>query len=662
LSGNRITLLGNSISSLVGLKVLKLSNNFIFDTKELLPLSDIKLRSLYIDSNPIMKAKNVKDYCVFHIKTLETFNNEQIQEVNRLQAMKRFCIEILNNPSARNKSPLFDIHSSLNKTHWQRNNMMYNKTMDCVNIENTQGCEIPLGDKVVSRNEVRTTLKQSYTDTEVFKAIEEEIKELKEVIEAKKSHLVVLKKQMTEQSIESEADDFCAKEEKASSIELKELESKLKAKEARYKEMIGHVKRGTPIELCMRNITPKVIKIMKCNSYSRKNFKNNSVLLKTKSKEETYDSLLAAQYKVNKEIQEFIMWLINQHMELNKDCEAVISKGNQRGLLSDCNQFYLWVILSFKLIKESLSSSYTVIKAERDELANLLQEKVKDKEYLKKVQSCNLTNGIRSTLKVIQNMEDERVKNKVNKYEAEINNLLEENEELKKRLNNPHTTTIVQRALKLHNYIAEKCEKPIINDYSNPWEVIDSFTKQTRMYIKMAEKNEITINKLKSAKGKFMEYIEKEVNELTKGWNMMEEEKEKLAKRKMKEEYRIETKNKLEKEIEELEKKKEEVLECVNQLFIDEKELKRKVQSVEKKLATLKHNLSDFLVDDYKPVEESQCKSLFERTLNSKKKPLKEWNDDTFEYKKKHFKENGRRGKSKTETKCSKLSKSIEAT
>jgi hypothetical protein len=526
----------------------------------------------------------------------------------------------------------------------------------------------PLSNMVVSRNGVRTTLKQTYGDTESLKAIkgiEEEIRELKEVIEAKKSHLVVLRKQIAEQSIESDADDFCAKEENASSIELKELESKLRAKETRYKEMIGCMKRGTPVELCMKNATPKVIKVMKCNSSSKKTLKNSSILLKAKSKEEVNcDSLIAAQYKINKEVQEFIMWLIREHMKLNKETEAVISKGNQRGLLSDSNQFYLWVISSFKLIRENLNNSYAAIKAERDELVNQLQEKAKDEVHLQKIQSCNLTNGIRSTLKVIQDMEDERVKSKVNKYEAEINDLLEENEQLKKRLNNSHTTAIVHKVLKLHNYIAEKCEKPIINDYSNPWEVIDLFTKQTRMYIKMTEKNEVAMNKLKSAKGKFMEYIEKEVNELTKGWNIMEEEKEKLAKKKMKEEYRIETKNKLEKEIEELEKKKEEVLEYVNQLLKDEKELKCKVQATEKKLTSLKHNLSDFLTDEYKPAEELQCKSLFERTLNNKKRPLKEWSEDTFDHEKNHYKENDkmRRGKSRTETKCSKLSKSIEAT
>lgn len=299
-----------------------------------------------------------------------------------------------------------------------------------------------------------------------------------------------------------------------------------------------------------------------------------------------------------------------------------------------------------------------------------MEEAAKEREvdsegHLKKTKSCNLTNGIRSTLKVIQDMEDERMKSKVSKYEVEIDKLLEENQQLRKRLedcSHPHTASIVRRALKLHNYIAEKCSNPLIADNEGPWEIVDLFTKQARAYIRMAEKNEVAASRLKSVKGKFMEYVEKEVNELTKGWNMMEEEKEKLCKKRVKEEHHLETKSKLEREISELGRKKEELSEYVNQLLVDEKELKRKVEVNEKRLATLKKNISDFLADEYKVEGESQCGSAFERTLSTKKRPLKEWGNDTFEHEKKQCKENknGRKGRNRVEAKNPKLSKSIE--
>eukprot|EP00826_Nyctotherus_ovalis_P015517 TRINITY_DN14423_c0_g3_i1.p1 TRINITY_DN14423_c0_g3~~TRINITY_DN14423_c0_g3_i1.p1 ORF type:complete len:249 (+),score=63.16 TRINITY_DN14423_c0_g3_i1:107-853(+) len=225
---------------------------------------------------------------------------------------------------------------------------------------------------------------------------------------------------------------------------------------------------------------------MKCNSYG-KNLRNVSNLLKVKAKDASPDASLTTQKKINKEIYEFLLYLLKQYTKSTSEYRTVLISSKQRDLLNDSNQFYLWMLSALKQIKGKMCVR------NREELEEAVKEKeVASEGYLKKTKSCNLTNGIRSTLKVIQDMEDERVKSKVNKYEVEINKLLEENQQLKKRLedcNHPYTTSIVRRALKLHNYIAEKCNSPLITDNDGPWEIVDSFTKQARTYIRMTEKN-----------------------------------------------------------------------------------------------------------------------------------------------------------------------------
>ena len=96
------------------------------------------------------------------------------------------------------------------------------------------------------------------------------------------------------------------------------------------------------------------------------------------------------------------------------------------------------------------------------------------------------------------------------------------------------------------------------------------------MYIRNAEKNEYSISKLKNVKGKFIEYVEKEVNELTKGWNLMEEEKERM-KISMKKNHCNDLKLEMEDEIGKLAKKKKELVKDIEQLTLKGKALKSSI-------------------------------------------------------------------------------------
>ncbi len=95
------------------------------------------------------------------------------------------------------------------------------------------------------------------------------------------------------------------------------------------------------------------------------------------------------------------------------------------------------------------------------------------------------------------------------------------------------TETVLKRAVKLYRFVAagmgEKSAAKVDQARSAPWEFLDTFTRKVRAYIRKAEGEKARINELKHTKGEFLGYIEKEVTELTKSWNLMAEEKSKLS-------------------------------------------------------------------------------------------------------------------------------------
>jgi len=61
------------------------------------------------------------------------------------------------------------------------------------------------------------------------------------------------------------------------------------------------------------------------------------------------------------------------------------------------------------------------------------------------------------------------------------------------------------------------------------WKFIDIFTKQVRIYIRKCEESKIKVDQIKKEKSKFINYVEKEVDELRKSWNLMEQQKSKMT-------------------------------------------------------------------------------------------------------------------------------------
>jgi len=262
------------------------------------------------------------------------------------------------------------------------------------------------------------------------------------------------------------------------------------------------------------------------------------------------------------------------------------------------------------------------------------RKKVDDSDVLDKLRPRTLAKGIRSTLKVIQTIEDERIKCKEVKYETEIEELVKENKELKAELqkylcNKDFIRSIVSRAIKLYNYLADKFNKSKIlsqtEEMKEQWMIIDQFSKQARSYIRMSETNERSLAKLKKAKGKFIDYVEKEVNELTKGWSLIEEEREKLRNTMQsllnREEVRYNYKNKkgqLEEEIMQLEARRKSAL--------------SDAENHERRARELKKSIAELLTDKDRLLETARENERYEEIINDKKSTLKELNDEIFEH------------------------------
>ena len=160
---------------------------------------------------------------------------------------------------------------------------------------------------------------------------------------------------------------------------------------------------------------------------------------------------------------------------------------------------------------------------------------LKNENYKRKSLTNDASNGIKSTLKILQTLEDEHIKYKVEKYKGEKTLLEKENDQLKRVIENyndieeGYIENVVNRAIKLHNFISEKFNKPIIEAISctrkQQWQIIDDFTKQARMYIRTSEKGYYIVNKVMEEIGN---YTEENIAEFTKKCNLMHEVKNNL--------------------------------------------------------------------------------------------------------------------------------------
>eukprot|EP01022_Parablepharisma_sp_SALTPOND_P018446 TRINITY_DN3010_c1_g1_i1.p1 TRINITY_DN3010_c1_g1~~TRINITY_DN3010_c1_g1_i1.p1 ORF type:complete len:882 (+),score=139.27 TRINITY_DN3010_c1_g1_i1:346-2991(+) len=747
LSGNKIATLGTTLPSLLSLKVLKLSRNRVSDPKELPKLAGImKLSNLSINANPVTELPNVPEYCVFHIKTLEVFNDLRVTEVFRKRASEIFSPTSTNEHSpAKLKREVLKSCGSLNRTQHPTNygsrndrlgkantaSVKKNLTKSFVEVENisvpcsafeifedstedlptktsVRKVEDPKDLVKQTRRRLRQALNKVVAQRENAAKIKSEAQQLKEILKVKNSHLAILRKQMAEQSVESclsDSEGFYVEEEKASSQELKDLEAELKAKESKHVEILQEMEE-TRVEIS------KLEEEMQARKQGKKAGVSKSVLGKendygvtprfSKGKKlhavtycEITDSSqsenelsielkpsVSIQQKIFEDIHGFLLPLLKNGKAVYTEKSvwgAAINKGEKDELINNAKGFHEWIQLALPLIKDNLCFKYSppsqiINRKEKEDLqAKLnvhkdeLNEKYKQEQLLKariaeleaelktnciglskvneeavkKSRSCSLSNGIRSTLKVLQTLEDERVKCKVEGYESEIEALMKENRRLKEKMEacvDPEFIRgVVSRAAKLHNYIADKFNKAKVElnpcEQKKQWEIVDSFTRQARAYIRNAEKNEQSMNKLKNAKGKFMEYIEKEVTELTKSWNLMEEERGKLrtVMKKFSAKAECGYKNKKER-IEELENKKLIALEGVEQLVFKEDEVKREVEIYEKRLKSLKETIDRLLSDKDKLTKEVEELEKYGKWIKERKITLKELNDEIFEH------------------------------
>lgn len=91
---------------------------------------------------------------------------------------------------------------------------------------------------------------------------------------------------------------------------------------------------------------------------------------------------------------------------------------------------------------------------------------------------------------------------------------------------------VIKRAIKLSCYVASSesgVRYPSIGQGNSGeyWKFLNFFTKQIRTYIREAEEDKTRLAEFKKQKEEFINYVEKEVSELTKSWNLVEEQKKK---------------------------------------------------------------------------------------------------------------------------------------
>ena len=263
MSGNRISLIRNSLSSLQKLKAIKLSRNNISNSKELLNLTkNISLVHLSIEDNPVMQMKEIFNFCINNIKTLKILNNRKV-----LRAHKRFesFSFISNNTSSTNKSFILQNRATSNVKKNLRTSLASDKKM--------------LGESL--SGEVGKLIKEIHR-IEADK-MRRSIEELREVIEIKDEHLDLISTQMkTTESCSSDIDEFNIEEKEQSSKELAMLKKELVQKELEYnnylrQSMNNHTKNlslSHNSELYPDNSLENTIKIHK-EEYENLQKKNN---------------------------------------------------------------------------------------------------------------------------------------------------------------------------------------------------------------------------------------------------------------------------------------------------------------------------------------------------------------------------------------------------
>jgi len=238
--------------------------------------------------------------------------------------MKTKTLATLNNP--RTSKPLYNTLYNLHISDTSRT---------ISNKENIKNNERKVAKSFINGNEL---IKEPNKDKELMR-MKAEIDELKGIVEVKKEHLMVLRRQMAEQSIESclsDPDGFHLEEEKASTKELEELVADIKKKEIEYFRALRGIKPNTEK---LKDITPIFNTETKTELFIQDDYERDVEL--DNEKEDT-DSR-----EFHKTLKSFVLELLNRGRTIYKDkeWEELISNN------SDCCS---WLQSALGLLKGKL--------------------------------------------------------------------------------------------------------------------------------------------------------------------------------------------------------------------------------------------------------------------------------------------------------------------
>ena len=209
--------------------------------------------------------------------------------------------------------------------------------------------------------------------------------------------------------------------------------------------------------------------------------------------------------QIREVILSFIKELPNESTHIYK---TLIEKHIAKPILS-YEESFDWIKQFLSLVKQHMQEM-----SKKDELLNL-EEQIKVKTEELNVKS-NMLNSVLHKLEVANN---ERVVLDQSFTPIHVDE-------------QKYIAQVVKRAIKLSCYVTNaesgvkypSVTQGTVNEY---WKFLNFFTKQMRSYIREAEEDKVRLAEFKKQKDEFIGYVEKEVSELTKSWNLVEEQKKK---------------------------------------------------------------------------------------------------------------------------------------
>lgn len=459
LAGNQIKALPKNMPHLFSLKIIKLARNLIENQQEILKLSCIiQLTNLSISENPIMEDGQILEYCIYHINSLDIFNDSKITPEQRKRAHDIFSpkttsehspvkplpkrpiltsakkYQLVSRPRSHSRNYVFHSNTettrkfvSLTKSQLEKenetvrkiqvNNSVFGGPIEILdsNIENLS-IEQENTKKIIKKK-LRNALNLAAEQKEKITKLSYETEKLKEILDVKNNHLAVLRKNMNEQSAESclsDTDGFCIEEEKASSLELKELENELKEKEKNQQEIVKQmdatqseitklereieffnserhnlsvnqpnnskpiIKSKVTASLNFTNlqknettprfsinhiIQPKIHSTTFCENNAELQDKNNSRKLNKTVCEisENLDTPTEYQRKIFEEMHRFLVpfMRVGQKLYDNKtEWDLALAKSNDRKIFDSPKSYYFWFQTCINLLQSTLCLSY----------------------------------------------------------------------------------------------------------------------------------------------------------------------------------------------------------------------------------------------------------------------------------------------------------------